>query len=87
MRFKLVQRKDENGDLLNEADVYVCTGKDWLIFDHWTLMEDGMGGHAGCTQPRYPGHAVPDTHTDTGAAGQHTGTYAQTGCKSAPDRR
>lgn len=42
IRFKLVQRKDENGDLLNEADVYVCTGKDWLIFDHWTLMEDGM---------------------------------------------
>lgn len=42
IRFKLVQRKDENGDLLNAADVYVCTGKDWLIFDHWTLMEDGM---------------------------------------------
>lgn len=42
MRFKLIQRKDENGDLLNEADVYVCTGKDWLIFDHWTLLEDGM---------------------------------------------
>ena len=42
IRFKLVQRKDENGDLLNEADVYVCTGKDWLIFDHWRLLEDGM---------------------------------------------
>lgn len=42
IRLKLVQRKDENGDLLNEADVYVCTGKDWLIFDHWTLLEDGM---------------------------------------------
>lgn len=42
IRFKLVQRKDENGDPLNEADVYVCTGKDWLIFDHWTLLEDGM---------------------------------------------
>ena len=42
IRFKLVQRKDENGDLLNESDVYVCTGKDWLIFDHWTLLEDGM---------------------------------------------
>ena len=24
-----------------ENDVYVCTDKDWLIFDHWTLMEDG----------------------------------------------
>lgn len=42
IRFKLVQRKDENGDLLNEANVYVCAGKDWLIFDHWTLLEDGM---------------------------------------------
>ena len=42
IRFKLVQRKDENGDLLNEADVYVCTGKDWLIFDHWEKLEDGM---------------------------------------------
>lgn len=42
IRFKLVQRKDENGDLLNAADVYVCTGKDWLIFDHWEKLEDGM---------------------------------------------
>ena len=41
IRFKLIQREDENGDLLNETDVYVCTGKDWLIFDHWTRMEDG----------------------------------------------
>ena len=42
IRFKLVQPKDENGDLLNKTDVYVCTGKDWLIFDHWTLLEDGI---------------------------------------------
>lgn len=41
IRFKLVQRQDENGVLLPENDVYVCTYKDWLIFDHWTLMEDG----------------------------------------------
>lgn len=41
IRFKLVQRQDENGVLLPENDVYVCTNKDWLIFDHWTLMEDG----------------------------------------------
>ena len=41
IRFKLVQRQDENGALLPENDVYVCTDKDWLIFDHWTLMEDG----------------------------------------------
>lgn len=41
IRFKLVQRQDEAGNLLPENDVYVCTDKDWLIFDHWTLMEDG----------------------------------------------
>ena len=41
IRFKLIQRQDENGALLPENDVYVCTDKDWLIFDHWTLMEDG----------------------------------------------
>ena len=41
IRFKLVQRQDENGALLPENDVYVCTDKDWLIVDHWTLMEDG----------------------------------------------
>lgn len=42
IKFKLRQRKDENGDLLNEADVYICTGRDWLIFDHWEKLEDGM---------------------------------------------
>ena len=42
IKFKLQQRKDENGDLLNAADVYICTGKDWLIFDHWEKLEDGM---------------------------------------------
>lgn len=41
IRFKLVQRQNEDGDLLPENDVYVCTDKDWLIVDHWTLMEDG----------------------------------------------
>ena len=40
IRFKLVQRQNEDGDLLPENDVYVCTDKDWLIFDRWTLMED-----------------------------------------------
>ena len=40
--FKLVQRVDEDGSPLHENDVYVCTGKDWLVLDHWTLMEDGM---------------------------------------------
>lgn len=42
IQFKLVQSVDENGNLMNATDVYVLTGKDWLIFDHWTLMEDGM---------------------------------------------
>lgn len=42
IRFKLVQRQDEDGNLLPENDVYVCTDKDWLIFDHWTLVEDGI---------------------------------------------
>lgn len=41
IRFKLVQRQNEDGNLLPENDVYVCTDKDWLIVDHWTLMEDG----------------------------------------------
>ena len=62
IRFKLVQRKDENGDLLNEADVYVCTGKDWLIFDHWTLLEDGMvimRDAPGPETPPTPGNPSP----------------------------
>lgn len=42
IKFKLRQRKDENGDLLNENDVYICTGRDWLLFDHWEKLEDGM---------------------------------------------
>ena len=41
IRFKLVQRQNEDGDLLPENDVYVCTDKDWLIVDQWTLMEYG----------------------------------------------
>ena len=41
IRFKLVQRQNEDGNLLPENDVYVCTDKDWLLVDHWTLMEDG----------------------------------------------
>lgn len=43
IKFKLVQKQDENsGAYLNAADVYVLTGKDWLIFNHWELMQDGM---------------------------------------------
>lgn len=42
VRFKLVQRADSGGNLLDENDVYICTGKDWLFFDHWEKLEDGM---------------------------------------------
>ena len=59
IRFKLVQRKDENGDLLNEADVHVCTGKDWLIFDHWTLLEDGMVVMRDAPSPDTPENPSP----------------------------
>ena len=59
IRFKLVQRKDENGDLLNAADVYVCTGKDWLIFDHWTLMEDGTVIMRDAPAPETPNQPTP----------------------------
>ena len=59
IRFKLVQRKDENGDLLNEADVYVCTGKDWLTFDHWTLLEDGMVVMRDAPSPDTPENPSP----------------------------
>lgn len=59
IHFKLVQRKDENGDLLNAADVYVCTGKDWLIFDHWTLMEDGTVVMRDAPAPEPPNQPTP----------------------------
>ena len=59
IRFKLVQRKDENGNLLNEADVYVCTGKDWLIFDHWTLLKDGMVVMRDAPSPDTPENPSP----------------------------
>lgn len=42
IQFKLVQSVDESGNFINANDVYILTGKDWLIFDHWTLMESGM---------------------------------------------
>ena len=61
IRFKLVQRKDENGDLLNAADVYVCTGKDWLIFDHWTLMEDGTVSCVTAPAPEHTQHHAAPT--------------------------
>ena len=42
IEFRLVPKTDDAGNALNKVDVYVCTGKDWLIFDHWELMQDGM---------------------------------------------
>lgn len=42
IEFRLVAKTDDDGKALNQVDVYVCTGKDWLIFDHWELMQDGM---------------------------------------------
>lgn len=42
IKFKLVQSEDANGIPIMANDVYVLTGKDWLVFDHWTLMEDGV---------------------------------------------
>lgn len=40
--FKLIPKEDAEGNPLPANDVYVLTGKDWLVFDHWTLMEEGM---------------------------------------------
>lgn len=42
IKFKLVQKTDSDGNPLAENEVYVLTGKDWLIFDHWTLITDGI---------------------------------------------
>lgn len=75
IRFKLVQRKDENGDLLNAADVYVCIGKDWLIFDHWTLMEDGVVVMRDAPSPDTPENPSP---TPTPTPGQPVETPAPT---------
>lgn len=76
IRFKLVQCKDENGDLLNEADVYVCTGKDWLIFDHWTLMEDGMVVMRDAPSPETP--PIPENPAPTPKPEQPVATPAPT---------
>lgn len=42
IRFKLVHRTNADGKLLNETDVSVCTGKDWLVLDHWEPVEDAI---------------------------------------------
>lgn len=77
IRFKLVQRQDEAGNLLPENDVYVCTDKDWLIFDHWTLMEDGtvVMRDAPAPTPEKPEPPTPPTPTPV----PPTPTVPQTG--------
>lgn len=76
IRFKLVQRQDEDGNVLPENDVYVCTGKDWLIFDHWTLMEDGTVVMRDAPAPT-PEKPEPPTPTPTPVP--PTPTVPQTG--------
>lgn len=73
IRFKLVQRKDENGDLLNAVDVYVCTGKNWLIFDHWEKLEDGM-----VVMRDAPSPDTPDTPSQTPTPEQPVSTPVPT---------
>ena len=84
IRFKLVQRKDENGDLLNETDVYVCTGKDWLIFDHWTLMEDGTVVMRDAPAPQTPPSTPAPTPTPTPEHPAETPTPTPTPTLSIP---
>ena len=73
IRFKLVQRKEENGDLLNAVDVYVCTGKNWLIFDHWEKLEDSM-----VVMRDAPSPDTPDTPSQTPTPEQPVETPAPT---------
>ena len=65
IRFKLVQRKDENGGLLDENDVYVCTGKDLFIFDRWEKMEDGTVVMRDAPAPQTPPSTPAPTPTPT----------------------
>ena len=76
IKFKLQQRKDENGDLLNENDVYICTGRDWLIFDHWEKLEDGMVIMRDATAPETP--PTPNNPAPTPTPEQPVSTPAPT---------
>lgn len=76
IRFKLVQRQNENGDLLKENDTYVCTGKDWLVFDHWELAEDGiviMRDAFAPEQPHQPSKPEPTPQPSAPAPAPQTG--------------
>ena len=76
IKFKLVQRMNEDGDLLNEADVYVCTGKDWLIFDHWEKLEYGVVVMRDAPSPDTPD--TPDSPKPTPKPEQPVETPAPT---------
>lgn len=70
IRFKLVQRLDEGGKSVNDVDVYICTGKDWLVFDHWELAADGivvMRDAPAPEQPHEPGKPEQPKPTPTPA--------------------
>lgn len=59
IRFKLVQKTDESGNLLHENDVYLCTGKDWFVFDHWERIEDGTVVMRDAPAPGQPDQPQP----------------------------
>ena len=65
IRFKLTQRMDSDGDLLDENDVYVCTGKDLFIFDRWEKMEDGTVVMRDAPAPQTPPSTPAPTPTPT----------------------
>lgn len=76
IRFKLVQKTDADGNPLHENDVYVCTGKDWLIVDHWELAADGvviMRDAFAPEQPRQPGKPEPTAQPSAPAPAPQTG--------------
>ena len=82
IKFKLQQRKDENGDLLNENDVYICTGRDWLIFDHWEKLEDGMVIMRDAPTPETP--PTPNNPAPTPTPEQPVSTPVPTPAPSVP---
>ena len=65
IRFKLVPRMDSDAGLLDENDVYVCTGKDLFIFDRWEKMEDGTVVMRDAPAPQTPPSTPAPTPTPT----------------------
>ena len=68
----------------NETDVYVCTGKDWLIIDHWTLMEDGTVVMRDAPSPDTPDTPDNPTPTPTPTPEQPSETPTPTPTTSVP---